>query len=68
MGRAKQEIDIWFECNKNYFREKSEEYQIPESDEYFTDVDAYQGNYQENDSTATPDSRYAGWGEENNDN
>lgn len=53
---------------KNYFKEKSLEYQLPvdEEDEIFTDVDDYEGDYTvAQDSVDTEYDSYAGWGEEN---
>ena len=53
---------------KNYFKEKSLEYQLPEDeeDEIFTDIDDYEGDYTvAQDSVDTEYASYAGWGEEN---
>ena len=41
---------------KNYFKEKS--LQVDEDNAVFTDVDAYEGDYQED---ATNSTNYAGW-------
>jgi hypothetical protein len=54
---------------KNYFKEKSLEYQLPEEEneeEIFTDVDSYEGEYAvAQDTTNVEYESYAGWGEEN---
>jgi hypothetical protein len=50
---------------KNYFAEKSQELgNIPEEDIIFTDIDSYEGDYNEvEDSTSV--SGYSGWGQDN---
>ena len=48
------------EYYKNYFKEKS--LQLEEDNAVFTDVDAYQGDYQEDSTNST---NYAGWGQNN---
>ena len=59
-----QDIDANTTYYKNYFKEKSTEFDyIPTEDEVFTDVDSYEGKYAEQDSTAQES--YAGWGQEN---
>ena len=52
---------------KNYFREKTEQFDnINQDDVIFTDIDSYEGSYdQENDSIN--EEYYAGWGEDHND-
>lgn len=52
---------------KNYFAEKSQQFEhIPEDDVIFTDIDSYQGNYDElQDSTYV--SGYSGWGDVSNE-
>lgn len=49
---------------QNYFKEKSSEYDyITEEEEVFTDIDAYEGTYAE--QNAAQQESYAGWGQEN---
>ncbi|HKK12214.1 MAG TPA: hypothetical protein VJ945_05255, partial [Flavobacteriaceae bacterium] len=52
---------------KNYFAEKSQQFEnIPQEGAIFTDIDSYQGDYDEvQDSTYV--SGYAGWGEDSDD-
>lgn len=53
---------------KNYFKEKSLEYQLPEDeeDEIFTDVEDYESDYAvAQDTLDTEYNSYAGWGQEN---
>lgn len=51
---------------KNYFKEKSSEYDVYTEDEVFTDVDEYGNEYAEaSDSTEVDYNEYAGWGQEN---
>ena len=51
---------------KNYFAEKSQQLNIPEEDIIFTDIDSYQGNYNENEDPNAINS-YSGWGDTNAD-
>jgi hypothetical protein len=50
---------------KNYFKEKSLEYENESlENEIFTDIDSYEGNYtSENDSLEIAYERYGGWGQ-----
>jgi hypothetical protein len=53
---------------KNYFKEKSQDYDMYEEDAVFTDIDSYEGNYvEEVDSSQTENRSYAGWGQDNDD-
>ena len=52
---------------KNYFKEKSNELELMNKEgEVFTDIDSYEGNYNE-DVAETTYQGYAGWGEESDD-
>ncbi|MBQ0788929.1 MAG: hypothetical protein KBT69_15625, partial [Oceanihabitans sp.] len=60
---ANDENSVYY---KNYFQENATEYDyITEEDAVFTDIDSYEGNYVEQETTE-PQS-YAGWGQDNND-
>lgn len=52
---------------KNYFREKSLEYEnLPSNDILFTDIDSYENDYYDgNDPTSNNYQGYAGWGQNN---
>ena len=70
--QTEQEIAISTKNNsnssyyKNYFKEKSSEYEIYTEDEVFTDVDEYGNEYAlDNDTTYVESNQYAGWGQEN---
>jgi len=53
---------------QNYFKEKTEEYALYAEDEdaIFTDIESYEGDYNEENDTADGES-YAGWGGNNSD-
>ena len=53
---------------QNYFKEKTEEYALYAEDEdaIFTDIESYEGDYNEENDTAEGES-YAGWGGNNSD-
>jgi hypothetical protein len=70
--QTEQEIAISTKNNsnssyyKNYFKEKSSEYEIYTEDAVFTDVDEYGNEYVvDNDTTYVDSNQYAGWGQEN---
>lgn len=53
---------------KNYFSEKAQEYEyVFGNGEIFTDIDSYEGDYNEEIDTLNYNKSYAGWGQ-NNDN
>src|SRR5210317_2467410 len=47
---------------KNYFAEKSQQLVIPEEDIIFTDIDSYEGDYNEVEDSIYV-TGYAGWGQ-----
>ena len=47
---------------KNYFAEKSQQLEIPEEDIIFTDIDSYEGDYNEVEDS-NYDTGNAGWGQ-----
>ncbi len=51
---------------KNYFSEKAKEYEFVFSDdEIFTDIDSYEGDYDEEIDSLNYNKSYAGWGQTN---
>lgn len=54
---------------KNYFKEKSMDYEsMTDNGEVFTDIDSYQGEYNEDTiDTLQYENAYAGWGQNNDD-
>ncbi|MBT8258840.1 MAG: hypothetical protein KJO49_10245 [Bacteroidia bacterium] len=52
---------------KNYFKEKALQYEaVSESDAVFTDIDSYEGNYEEENDSIRYTEGYAGWGQDHN--
>lgn len=50
---------------KNYFGEKAQQYNnIPDEDIIFTDIDSYEGDYNDENEDVAYDEGYAGWGQD----
>ena len=53
---------------QNYFKEKSQELDnFQDEDLYFTDIDAYEGDYDVENDSITYQGNYTGWGQDNSD-